>query len=55
MTTKRKRGPKPLPKADKRMVVVLTLSPNERKALARVHGRTPFSVWARGVLMETTK
>jgi hypothetical protein len=29
----------------------MTLSPNERKALARIHGRTPFSTWARGVLL----
>lgn len=55
MTTKRRLGPKPLPKGDKRVPVVMTLSPNERKALAKVHGRAPFSTWARGVLLETTK
>ena len=51
MKTKRRLGPKPLPKGDKRVPVVMTLSPNERKALARIHGRQPFSTWARGVLL----
>jgi hypothetical protein len=55
MKTKRKTGPRPLPRADKRVPAIVTLSPNEKKALARIHGRTPFSTWARGVLMDAAK
>ena len=51
MMTKRKQGPRPLLKADKRVPAIVTLSPNEKKALAKVHGRTPFSTWARSILM----
>ena len=55
MTTKRKQGPRPLPKGDKRVPSIVMISPNERKALARLHGRTPFSTWARGVLLNAVK
>lgn len=55
MTTRRKQGPRPLPKGDKRVPAIVTLSPNEKKALAKIRGRTPFSTWARSVLMEKTK
>jgi len=51
MTIRRKTGPKPLPKREKRVPAIVMLSPNEMKAMGRIRGRTPFSTWARGVLL----
>ena len=54
-TTKRKTGPTPLPTKDRRWAAIVMLSANERKAMARVHKRVPFSTWARGVLVGATE
>jgi len=55
MTAKRKTGPAPFKKADKRIPQIVMLSPREQAALTRLRGDVPFSTWARGVLMEKTK
>ena len=51
MKTKRKPGPPPYKKADKRLPWVVTLSPNEYAKLAKVRGEVPFSIWARNILL----
>jgi len=41
-----------MPKQDRRNIAgIVMLSPKEKKALARIHGRTPFSTWAREILL----
>ena len=51
MRNKLPTGPKPFPKIDRRIPRIVTLSPREYVALAKVRGDVPFSTWARGVLL----
>jgi hypothetical protein len=41
-----------MPTQDRRKIAgIVMLSPNEKKALAKLHGRVAFSTWARGILL----